>query len=212
MDFSARSYAEMFAPDDTLRFVADPGTEYRYSGEGFVLLQRIVEETTGQALHELVGERVFRPLGMTGSSVVFDAKMERNYARGHDREGSPDKWEIRVALASSTLHTTASDLAKFGTRLVSEIREGGPFSALATPAVMTDSVGGVTRSWGLGLGIVDDGPRRYVYHGGNNVIFIADFMYGVDENLGYVLLTNSANGQRMVEPVERRIFGRDVPR
>jgi hypothetical protein len=77
---------------------------------------------------------------------------------------------------------------------------------------MTDSVGGVTQSWGFGLGIVDDGPRRYVYHGGNNVIFIADFMYGVEENLGYVLLTNSANGQDMVGPVERRILGRDVPR
>jgi CubicO group peptidase (beta-lactamase class C family) len=212
MDFGAGSYAEMFAPDDTLRFVADPGTGYRYSGEGFVLLQRIVEETTGQALNELARERVFGPLGMTRSSVVFDADMERNYARGHNREGSPDKWEVRLALASSTLHTTASDLARFGTHMASEIRQGGPFSALATPAVMMDSVGGVERSWGLGLGIIDDGPRRYVYHGGNNVIFIADFVYGVEENLGYVLLTNSANGQEMVEPVERRIFGRDVPR
>ena len=212
MDFLARSYADLFAPDDTLRFVADPGTEYRYSGEGFVLLQRIVEEVTGQALHELAGERVFGPLGMTASSVVFDTDMERNYPHGHDREGSPDKWDLRLALASSTLHTTGSDLAKFGAHLASEIRQGGPFSALATPAATIEVIGGVTRSWGLGVGVVDDGPRRYVYHGGNNVIFIADFMYGVEENLGYALLTNSANGQRMVEPVERRIFGRDVPR
>ena len=62
------------------------------------------------------------------------------------------------------------------------------------------------------FGVVTDGTRRYVYHGGNNVIFIADFIYGVEENLGYVLLTNSSNGQRMVEAVERRVFGRDIRR
>ena len=44
------------------------------------------------------------------------------------------------------------------------------------------------------------------------MIFIADFIYGVEENLGYVLLTNSANGQQMVKAVERRVFGRDLHR
>jgi hypothetical protein len=44
------------------------------------------------------------------------------------------------------------------------------------------------------------------------VIFIADFIYGVEENLGYVLLTNSSNGHGMVEAVERRVFGRNLHR
>jgi CubicO group peptidase (beta-lactamase class C family) len=212
MGFTAQSYSELFAPDDTLRFVADPGTEYRYSGEGYVLLQRIVEERTGKGLNELATDRVFGPLGMTRSSFLFDAEIRRDYSLGHDREGSPDKWEIHLPLASSTLHTTASDLAKFGAHLASEIREGGPYSQLAVPAVAVDTEGDVERSWGLGLGIVTDGTGKYIYHGGNNVIFIADFIYGVEENLGYVLLTNSSNGQRMVEAVERRVFGHDVSR
>ncbi len=64
INFAARSYSELFAPGDTLRFVVDPGTEYRYSGEGYVLLQRIVEERTGKGLDELARDRVFEPLGM----------------------------------------------------------------------------------------------------------------------------------------------------
>jgi len=212
MNFAARSYSELFATDDTLRFVVDPETEYRYSGEGYLLLQRIVEEITGRGLNELAGDRVFGPLAMTRSSFLFDAEIGRNYSLGHDREGSPSKWEVHLPLASSTLHTTASDLAKFGAHLASEILERGPYSLLATPAVTVDAAGDVERSWGPGLGIVTDGTRRYIYHGGNNVIFIADFMYGVEENLGYVLLTNSANGQQMVGAVERRVFGRDVRR
>ena len=83
---------------------------------------------------------------------------------------------------------------------------------LAARAVTVETVGDVELGWGAGLGLVIDGARRYVDHGGNNVIFIADFIYGVEENLGYVLLTNSANGPGMVEAVERRVFGRDLPR
>ena len=218
INFAARSHEELFAPDDTLRFVLDPETEYLYSGEGYVLLQRIVEEITGQSLVELARERVFEPLGMTRSSFLFDAEMRTNYSLGHDGEGNPDKWEIALPLASSTLHTTAADLAGFGAHLASEILAGGRYSALGTPAVAVgeadevDEGDELVHGWGQGLGVVTDGGRRYVYHGGNNVIFIADFIYGVEENMGYVLLTNSSNGRLMVDPLELRVFGRDLRR
>ena len=212
LNFDAQTYAQLFAPDDRLEFVSDPGTEYRYSGEGYVLLQRIVEQATGTGLNELARERIFEPLGMTESSFVFDEKTRANYALGHDRDGGADKWEIGVPLASSTLHTTASDLAKFGAHLASEIRSCGLYAQLATADETVETVDDLVRSWGPGLGVITDGPRRYVYHGGNNVIFIADFIYGVEENLGYVLLTNSANGQQVVKDLERHVFGRDLHR
>jgi CubicO group peptidase (beta-lactamase class C family) len=179
MDFTAQTYAEMFPPGDTLSFKTDPGTEYGYSGEGYVLLQRIVEKVAGENLNDLARARVFEPLGMTRSSFRFDGDMRRDHAQGHNREGAPDKW---------------------------------PYAQLATQAMVTDTVGGMERRWGPGLGVVSDGQSRYAYHGGNNVIFIADLIYGIEENLGYVLLTNSAHGQRVVQALERRVFGRDLPR
>ena len=75
-----------------------------------------------------------------------------------------------------------------------------------------DKTGSHEKSWGLGLGVVTDAHGTYMYHGGNNVIFIADFIYGFEENLGYVLLTNGANGAAIVESIEQRVFGKDVPR
>ena len=210
--FAAQDYSELFAPDDRLEFIADPATGYHYSGEGYVLLQRVVQEMTGEGLNELAKARVFDPLAMARSSFLFDAETRENYALGHDRDGNPDKWEIYLPLASSTLHTTAADLARFGSHLASQIRTGGPYAALAAPAVLVAEADGKTLHWGQGLGLVTDASRRYVYHGGNNVIFIADLMYGIEENLGYVLLTNSSNGQAAVDAVEQRIFGRRVRR
>ena len=212
IDFAAKSYDELFAPDDTLKFIAEPGTEYNYSGEGYVLLQRMIETHTGLGLNDLAKDRVFEPLGMTASSFFLDTDVRGDYSLGHNGEGAPDKWEVHLPLTSSTLHTTASDLALFGVHLASEIRTAGPYSALTTPVITVGTDGDRTLSWGLGLGIMSDGPRRYVYHGGNNVIFIADLMYGIDANVGYALLTNSSNGQAIVEAVERRIFGSHVRR
>ena len=118
-----------------------------------------------------------------------------------------------AARAAGELHPAHHRLGSRQIRDASgEIRTDRPYASLATPAVPVRTTGDLEHSWGPGLGIVTDGSRRYVYHTGNNVIFIADFIYGVEENLGYVLLTNSANGPEMVRAVERRVFGRDLHR
>lgn len=210
INLEASSIAELFPAGDTLRFVNDPGARYRYSGEGYLLLQRAVEQRTGRALNDLARGYIFGPLGMSRSSFQFDTLVRQNYAFGHDEKRAPDKWRLSAPMASSTLHSTASDLARFGARLATDIRAGGLAAGLAEPAEPIAVVDGVERSWGAGLGVVTADGRRYVYHTGNNVIFIADFVYAVDENRGYVLLTNSANGQVIADALERRFIGRMV--
>jgi CubicO group peptidase (beta-lactamase class C family) len=210
--FEATRYDELFDSADTLRFLSEPGSAYRYSGEGYVLLQRVIEEHTGTSIQDLVERRVFEPLGMRRSSLEFDESVRANASFGHNSEAEPDKWIIGVPLASSTLHTTARDLALFGVELASQLQQGGPYARLASPQVRVAQNDNGRLSWGLGLGVVEGPSGTFVYHGGNNVIFIADFLYSVDHNLGYALLTNSANGQRVVEALERRVFGRPVRR
>ncbi len=48
-----------------LRF--EPGTEFYYSGVGFMYLQAALEGVTSKSLDELARERLFEPLGMTAS-------------------------------------------------------------------------------------------------------------------------------------------------
>src|SRR5918997_209412 len=44
---------------DTLRLGFDPGTDYGYSGEGFLFLQKALERKTGRSLDELARREVF---------------------------------------------------------------------------------------------------------------------------------------------------------
>ena len=48
-----------------------PGTQFRYSGEGYFYLQRILEVVTGKSICEVAEELVFRPLGMASSCMVW---------------------------------------------------------------------------------------------------------------------------------------------
>jgi CubicO group peptidase (beta-lactamase class C family) len=58
-----------------------PGIEHHYSGAGFVVLQRMLEQVTGQTLAQYMANEVFAPLGMTTSS--YDLNPPYQLASGH---------------------------------------------------------------------------------------------------------------------------------
>lgn len=70
---------------DRQRPVGRPGERFRYSDTGYVLLGRIVEEVTGRPFHRVLHERIFRPVGMLDSALLFHSVPDRD----RDRETGP---------------------------------------------------------------------------------------------------------------------------
>jgi CubicO group peptidase (beta-lactamase class C family) len=66
-----------------------PGRGYSYSGIGFLYLQAVIEEVTGQPLEGLAQEMVFAPLGMHDSSFVSHSEIAPHTANGHLRALAP---------------------------------------------------------------------------------------------------------------------------
>lgn len=62
---------------------AEPGAQFRYSGVGYQLAQKIVEERTGQSIEEIARRTVFAPAQMGASSYVD----RQGVAAGHMRIG-----------------------------------------------------------------------------------------------------------------------------
>jgi CubicO group peptidase (beta-lactamase class C family) len=60
-----------------------PGRGYSYSAVGFLYLQAVLEEVTGQPMDELAREMVFEPLGMHSSSFLSHAGTAPSMANGH---------------------------------------------------------------------------------------------------------------------------------
>jgi CubicO group peptidase (beta-lactamase class C family) len=75
--------------DERLALAFDPGQGFRYSGEGFLLLQRVLESITGESLDSLSRRMVLDDLGMTRSGFVWRDDWADNAAVGHGDFESP---------------------------------------------------------------------------------------------------------------------------
>lgn len=78
-----------FQPNQPLASAFEPGTRWQYSGDGFVLLQRVVEKVVAQPIAEYMRTAVLEPLGMTQSTFAWTPEIQTTAALGHDRQGAP---------------------------------------------------------------------------------------------------------------------------
>ena len=110
-------------PDKKLRIHFEPGTHYSYSGEGFILLQFVIEHgRKAQGLVLDAGDLTkanFDRLGMTRTSLVWRDGFAANLADGWNDRGQPKEHDRRSKVrAAGSMDTTISDLPKFVAALV----------------------------------------------------------------------------------------------
>lgn len=51
-----------------------PGTEYRYSNSGYIVLRLVIEKISGQNISEFINQNIFKPLSMKYSCINFQGK------------------------------------------------------------------------------------------------------------------------------------------
>ncbi len=101
-------------PDGKLRFHFDPGARYSYSGDGIILLQFVLERGLGLDVGREMHGRVFGPLGMPNSSLIWRDDFAANLADGWDTNGKVEPHDSRSAVrAAGSLDTTIDDMARF---------------------------------------------------------------------------------------------------
>ena len=90
-----------------------PGSEFKYSGGGYTLLQLLVEEVSDQSFASYMKESVFEPLGMIHSTYVWDDSSTYLLAEFYNSDGTKSKHYRYTALAATSLYTSLSDLELF---------------------------------------------------------------------------------------------------
>lgn len=175
-----------------LDVVNAPGQTFSYSGEGFVYLQRAIEALLSRPLHAAAEDRVFIPMGMASSSLVWKEEFGAVVAVGHSATGAPfDKFVPTEANAAYSLHTTPSDYARF----LAHVLAGQGLSAEAVSemnSLQADAEEGV--SWGLGWGRELTARGQALWHWGDNRGYKAFVAGYPGQGRGFVVMTNSDNG------------------
>jgi CubicO group peptidase (beta-lactamase class C family) len=116
-----------WAAQDETTTQFEPGTGYRYSNTGFVLLGKIVEQVTGQSYYQYVQDHIFGPAGMTNTGYYegdsANRKLAAGYAKVFDAQGQAtflSNIRSRLGLRGGPAggaYSTAGDMLKFGQAL-----------------------------------------------------------------------------------------------
>jgi CubicO group peptidase (beta-lactamase class C family) len=153
----------------------EPGTEWRYSGGGYALLQLLIEDVSGEPFEAYMQRVVFQPLGMTHSTFHWSPAQGTTLATFYGKDALPATHFRFSAVAASSLYTSVSDLSRF---LQAHLpgKKGEPIGrgvlAPTTLAQMWQPTGSLYGQaiWGLGTMLYADNRAGgfVVGHDGNN--------------------------------------------
>lgn len=106
-------------PDKKLRFHFTPGTRYAYSGEGFYILQLILEQGLKFDVGKEMQTRVFDRLGMTNTSMTWRPDFANDLADGYALDGSMEPHDERSSVsAAGSMDTSIEDQARLWSAIV----------------------------------------------------------------------------------------------
>ncbi len=190
-----------------------PGTQFRYSGGGTLVMQLLLEEATGRALPDLVRELVLDPLGMEHSTFEqpLPTSLHDEAAAAHTSDGRQvhGGWHVYPEQAAAGLWTTPGDLARYAIalqRAAAGVR-GSLVSVETATQILTPQTppaGRAERTGGLhavGLGPFVrwvDGETAYFGHSGSNEGFRCQLLAHRRDGFGAVVMTNGDGAMRLI--------------
>lgn len=170
-----------------------PGTEYNYNNTTFMILATVVERVSGENFREFMESRIFRPLGMTKSTVKTQKGQvipgsSQGYAAA---EGGGFAYvnDFASAYGASGVNSTAVDMTKWMLNY-RDAKVGGPgaIEALTTRGIL---VSGDTTGYALGLGVRKYRGRTLYTHTGGETSHRTYFGYFPELDAGLFFSSNN---------------------
>jgi CubicO group peptidase (beta-lactamase class C family) len=216
-----------------LAFQQTPGERYGYSGEGLDYVARYAERKLATPFPDLVDQTVFKPIGMSHSSIVVRRGDTETIARPIDESGVFHGHYCRPAgkaacraegsyAAADDMVTTVGDYAAF-LRAVVDAKGYGPAVAAERDRVQTDK--GAQRvvdcaavpivpcpqaqGYGLGFNVLRYGDVIILEHGGADWSELAVAYIAKPSRSGVIVFLNAPNRRALAAMPE--ILGRIDP-
>jgi CubicO group peptidase (beta-lactamase class C family) len=205
---------EVFQTDPAERHLAAyaPGKHFYYNNMAFALLGHLAWTLDGRELPALLSERLFKPLGMSGTEPVIDfdirERMAKSYQpyfsdRPYPRSGRLCEAPFIISSnAAGSIASTALDMGAYVQMIANHGR--GPhrelisaesfelFSKRHIPAAEF----GPTASYGYGIAVDQFEGHTMLRHTGGMVSFMSSIMVDVEAGIGAFASINAQQGYR----------------
>lgn len=183
-------------------FFSEPSRIYSYSSANYWLAGLLTEEIHGKSYADALAEIVFRPLGMTRSTIRPTEAMTFPLALGHDvKNGAATV--IRpidnnaAKYPGGSMFSSANELSRFALAMLNGGRIDGK-QILAAPVVenlMKPQFylpGGDRAFYGYGLLGFDDRGVKTVSHGGASRGYGSTIFFAPEQKIAIVVLANTS--------------------
>ena len=182
-----------------------PGSKWRYSNSGYVVLGMVVEKVSGKPFAGFLEERIFAPLEMK-NTVLYEKGKNDVTQRAYGHTLPRGKWmqtdqsSTSATLGDGGIYSSVEDLAKWDAALSSfkvltenEMREAWtPVRAAAARGVAMQS-GQNAVSYGFGWFLDPYRGHRRMWHYGETMGFRTTIQRFPDEELTVIVLANRAD-------------------
>jgi CubicO group peptidase (beta-lactamase class C family) len=190
---------------------SEPGTAWRYSNTGYVLLGAVVERASGKSYGQFLSERIFKPLGLSDTALDHNTDVVPRRAEGYSIDVRAPSGFDNAAYISMTapggagaLRSTCVDLCAWHTALLGgKVLKPDSLKAMTTPAVLNNGELPTTPGpdgkpapirYGFGL-IVDEAQgHRTVGHGGGIPGFSTQLQSLPEEGITLAFFRNCDSG------------------
>ena len=188
--------------DDVL--FAEPGKIYSYSSPGYWLSGYVIEEAGGKPYANMMEELLFRPLGMTRTTLRPLAAMTYPLSMGHSVAGRNKTAEVvrpaynNVAQwPAGSIYSSATELSRFATALLSggrlEDKQVLPPSLFNRLSGRHAPMPGSTEVYyGYGLLNFESRGVRLIMHGGFSRGYGSMIQMVPEHNFAIIVLTNKS--------------------
>ncbi len=126
----------------------EPGSKFRYSNSGYLLLGEIIEKVSGQSYEAFLEHEILKPLGMNNSGYARRESAYPNRASGYTsiNPQSPDKAlpvHFSVLHSAGAMYSTVEDMLKWDQALY----HGKILKASSIKEIFTPNLGNYGFGW-----------------------------------------------------------------
>mgnify|MGYP006299542277 FL=1 len=206
------------ANNDPVKVVEMPGEKWNYSGGGYMIIQKALEDKFNKNFESIVRNTVFQPLKMNSAfyATILPENEYKNVAFAHDKTGKTEedgKWHNFVEFgAGAGLWVSTDDLVKFSNDIMNTFN--GKSEQILSQSTLKEMVKNQNVSneelrisadyYGLGFYVIGEGA--HVFHGGSNDPGYEHILYLLPEKgKGTIILTNGFYGDKLYQEIIGRI-------
>lgn len=184
-----------------------PGSNWRYSGGGYTIMEKVVEDVSGMPLDVYMSKNILLPMGMKNSTYQqpISKAFQHNISAAYDQNGQliAGLWNNYPEQAAAGLWTSPSDLARYCIEIQNILKDktDGILKKQTVLKMLTKH----KNDWGLGPSLKYEKDSLMFGHGGKNAGFTNDMKAFAHKGHAVIVMTNADNGGKLIQEIENAV-------